>query len=860
MRFFLLFIVFGFISYVGVAQEVGVSVADSVAVEQVEPVEPMVDSMTISVMPRLNFENEPREYVIGKLRSQGLKHMNDKLVLATTGLAVGDTVTIPGEHIAIAMRKLLDQRAFSDAKVLTDFRGDTVDITFLLAERLRVANWGFEGIKKNEQKDLLEKLSLRRGSELSDYLMSTSLRLIREYYDEKAFRNAELSYRVEDDSVFAGATTVTFVINKKEKIRIGEVTFEGNVNLPSKKLYKAMEKTKKTSINFFNDTKYNAKNFEEDKVKIADYMHSKGYRDAVVVADSIYDVKPKRMGIWIEVKEGKKYYYRDITWIGNSKYPTDVLQNQVLQLRKGDVYDSETMAARLGIDGKTKQGQTSVSGLYLDDGYLSFVIQPVETVVGDSVDVEIRMVEGRQYRVNRVEFEGNIRTNDHVIRRELETVPGDLYSQTLLVRTYQRLASMGQFDAQSFGQPEILPNMQQETVDIKYSLKEVTNDQFELSGGWGGGMFIASVGVNFTNISLRKFFDKKAWRPYPAGDNQTIGLKIQTNGTYYRALSVNFIEPWLGGRKPTGLNVSFYTSRETNAYWIGSRATKYFGTIGGSINIGKRLRWPDPYFTLSFGLQAQTYNLQDWDYFVLRSGTSNTIALNVTFARNSVDDIMQYPTTGSNISLSLAITPPYSAFNKVDYSDPKLPDDKKYQWIEYHKWKFNAQWFFPLTADNKLVLMARAQFGYLGYYNKYKKSPFEGFQMGGDGLTGYSIYGTETIGLRGYKNNTLTPYANSYGIYANIFSKYTLELRYPLVRQGSTMVYALVFAEAGNAFVNLEEFKPFNLKRSMGVGLRIFLPVLGMLGVDWGYGFDPVIESPNKPSGPQFHFTMGMQM
>ncbi|MEG2319786.1 MAG: POTRA domain-containing protein, partial [Mucinivorans sp.] len=429
-------------------------------------------------------------------------------------------------------------------------------------------------------------------------------------------------------------------------------------------------------------------------------------------------------------EQGKKYYYRNITWIGNSKNSTDMLQDRVLQMYKGDVYDSETMSARLGIGGKTKMGDLSVSGLYTDDGYLAFTIEPIETVVGDSVDVEIRIIEGRQFRIRNVDFDGNTRTNDRVIRRELETVPGDLYSQSLLVRTYQRLAQMGQFDAKSFATPDVQPNMQQETVDIKYSLTEVSNDQFELSGGWGGGMFIASVGVNFTNISLRKFFDPKAWRPYPAGDNQTIGLKIQTNGTYYRALSVNFMEPWLGGRKPTSFAISFFTSRETDAYMLGQKATRRFGTIGGAVSLGKRLMWPDPYFTLSVGIQAQTYNMMNWAGFVLRDGTSNTIALNATIARNSIDDPYQYPSSGSNISLSLVITPPYSLFDGVDYSQPMSQQDR-YRWIEYHKWRLNAQWFFPLSADNKLVLMARAQFGYLGYFNKNKRSPFEGYQMGG---------------------------------------------------------------------------------------------------------------------------------
>lgn len=814
---------------------------------------------TAKIQQRIDFNTEPKDYVISKIQVRGAKFINAQLLIGTTGLVVGDSIPIPGEHLAIAARRLWDQRLFSDVKIETNFtQKDSVEITFVIKERARVANWTFENIKKGQRTDLIEKLKLRRGSELSDYLMTTSLRLIREYFNEKAYRNAIISYRLDPDSLFSGAVNVVFFIDPGRKQRVKEIKIEGLKELDPRKVARAMEKTKKLSINFFADTKFKDKDFPADLVKIEDYMHGKGYRDAVVVADSTYRINDKHMGVWIKIEEGKKYYFRDITWLGNAKYPTSYLNDQILGFKKGDVYDSETMAARLGYNGKTKMGQTSVDGLYKDDGYLMFEIKPFETVEADSVDVEIRMVEGRQFRINDVAFEGNTRTNDHVIRRELETLPGDLYSQSLLLRTYQRLATMGQFDAQSFAVPSVIPNPQTELVDIKYSLTEVSNDQFELSLGWGAGMFVASVGVNFTNISLRKFFDPKAWRPYPAGDNQTIGLKIQTNGTYYRALSVNFMEPWLGGRKPTQFSFSFYTSRETNAYYWGQKSTKYFGTIGASVGIGKRLSWPDPYFTLSYGLTFQSYNMNDWDYFIVRNGRSNTIALNFSIGRNSVDDPYSYPSMGSNISLSLALTPPYSLFDKKDYSKP-MPESERYKWIEYHKWKVNAQWFFPLSNDRKLVLMARAQLGYLGSYNKNKPSPFEGFQVGGDGLTGYSVYGVETIGLRGYTNGSLTPYSD-YGVYASIYSKYTAEMRYPLVRTGGTMVYALVFAEAGNAYMNLKEFKPFELKKSAGVGLRIFLPVLGMLGVDWGYGFDPSNSGQSGPSGAQFHFTMGAQL
>lgn len=808
---------------------------------------------------RFDYSAKPKEYVIGKLEAKGLKLLNPELLIATTGLVVGDSIIIPSEHLSITARRLWDQRHFSDVKIETDFPSeDTVNITFLLKERQRVTKWMYDGIKVSEAKDLNTKLKVRRNSELTDFQLKTSLKLIRDYYNEKAFRNAKISYRTEQDSVTPGNVIIVFEINRGKKVRIGEISFEGNDNLPAKKLAKSLKKTRKASINVFQSSKFKDADFEEDRDNLVNYYKSKGYRDAKIIADSLYPINEKRIGLWIKVDEGKKYYYRDISWIGNSLHPTKMLQD-MLQINKGDVYDSESMGKRLGVSGKTDpMSDISVASLYVDQGYLSSVIEPVETVIGDSVDVQIRIIEGNQFRIKDVKFEGNTRTNDHVIRRELYTRPGELYSQSLLMRSYQRLAQMGQFDPTSI-RPDIVPNYQQELVDIKYSLTEISNDQLELSGGWGGGMFIASVGVNFTNVALRNFFDKNAWRPYPAGDAQTIGIKIQSNGTYYQAASLSFIEPWLGGRKPTSLSVSFYTSRESNAVFIGAVANKFFGTTGGAISLGKRLNWPDPYFTLSMGLSVQSYKLQDWDYFVVRNGVSNTIAANFTLGRNSVDDPYQYPSQGSDISLSLAITPPFSSFDGQDYSNKNMSENDRYRWIEYHKWKFDAKWFFPLTSNNKLVLMARAQFGYLGYYNTDKRSPFEGFTMGGDGLTGYSVYGVETIGLRGYENSSLTPYAN-YGQHASIYSKYIAEIRYPVIRQGQTMVYALGFLEAGNAFAKLDEYKPYNLKRSAGVGLRIFLPILGMLGIDWGYGFDQTSQSQGKPSGSQFHFSLGMQM
>lgn len=862
----LLVLILSLVSVTGVSAQV----ADSAKVEAIS-IDAIIESVAGSLdtlkqeslaskidgFGRMDINVKPKDYIIRSIKTEGNRFLSETILVNTSGLQIGDTIVLPGEHLTMASRRLWDQRFFSDVKVATAFRGDSIDVTFLLKERPRVANWRFEGVNSNQRKELVEdKLKLRRGSELSDYLMNNNIRLIKEYFKEKAFRKAQVDYTVLPDSVFPGAVNVTFNITPGTKQRIGEIKIVGANEIKTKRLAGAMKNTKAVSINFFNDTKFKDNEYEGDKQLIIDHMRSKGFRDAEILEDSLYDISEKRMGVYIKVNEGKKYYYRDITWMGNSVYPTSYLSDYVLGIKKGDTFDSETMSSRLGIDMKGKPGAISVDGMYKDNGYLAFMIKPFETVVGDSVDVEIRMVEGKQFRIRNVTFEGNTRTNDHVIRRELETVPGDLYSQSLLMRTYQRLATMGQFDATTL-MPNVQPNIQTELVDINYSLTEVSKDQFEVSVGWGGGMFIASIGVKFTNVSLRKLFDKTAWRPYPAGDNQTVGVSFQSNGTYYQAASVSFMEPWLGGKKPTSLSASFYYSMETDSFRWDIPASAWFTTIGGSIGIGKRLSWPDPFFNLSYGVTVQSYKVVNWNYFFLKNGIANTIAANVSFGRNSIDDPYSYPTSGSNINISLAITPPYSSFDGIDYSNKNLSDDDRFRWTEYHKWKLDAQWFFPLTADRKLVLMTRAQFGYLGHYSPDKPSPFEGFKVGGDGLTtGYSIYGTETVGLRGYENSALTPY-NS--VYARIFSKYTAELRYPIVKQGSTLVYGLIFGEAGNAFLSLDQFKPFQLKKAAGVGLRIFLPVLGMLGLDWAYGFDPA-TSGNTPSGSQFHFTMGMQM
>ena len=562
------------------------------------------------------------------------------------------------------------------------------------------------------------------------------------------------------------------------------------------------------------------------------------------------------------MEEGNKFYYRNVTWTGNDVYDTKQL-NDMLGIRRGETYDKKSLYKRLGIGKEDNpEDMSSVNSLYQNNGYLFSKIDPGEEVVGeDSIDINVKIYEGKQAKINEVDVSGNRKVNDNVIRRELYVRPGELYNRSLLMATIRQLNQMGHFDPE-----KMLPDVQPvenstELVDIAFPLEEVANDKFEISGGWGSGMFVGSIGVQLNNIAIKNFFKKGAWRPFPQGQGQSLAVRAQSNGSYYKAFSVNFTEPWLGGKKPNSFTLGLFYSNETNAYYAWQSGTKHFRTMGVSVGWGRRLKWPDRNFSLYHELSYQAYNLKDWTSFIVENGTSNIIALKTVFSRNTVDSPI-YPRTGSEFSVSLALTPPYSLFQKnIDYSDPNLPDRKRYKWIEYHKWQLKAQWFYPLTNNNKLVFMAKAEMGYLGSYNKNKPSPFEGFDVGGDGTSGYNVYGVDIIGLRGYEDGALTPYSyttDGRTDYARAYNKYTMEIRYPIILKPNSNIYGLVFAEGGNAFRSWQEFDPFLIKRSVGVGLRIFMPVVGLLGIDWGYGFDRAVGASHR-SGSQVHFMIGQQ-
>ena len=826
------------------------------------PVAAQIDSTAqVRNAPMLDYEH-PKQYIINKVKVSGIKYLDPEVVASMSGLTKGDTIMIPSDYLSSTLKTMWNQRIYSDVQILTEPVGDSVNIEIVLRERPRVYDWKIEGVRKGQMSELLETLKLKKGCELSDFVLNSSKDAIRKYFAEKGFYNADVSVRLENDTTLENVVNVFFVVDRKNRVKIGKIDFEGNTALSDRQLRRSFKKTHQKSINIFKGAKYKEKDYEEDKENLIDFYNSRGYRNATILSDSVYRINDKRLGIALKVDEGNKFYYRNVSWTGNSVYETRQL-NDMLGISKGETYDKKTLHKRLGIGKHADyEDMSSISSLYQNNGYLFSSIDPGEVVVGeDSIDINVKIFEGKQAKINEVKISGNHRVNDRVIRRELYVRPGELYNRALLMQTIRQLNQMQHFDPEKTSPGiDLVPNSN-ELVDISFPLEEVASDKFEISGGWGSNMFVGSVGVQLNNVSLKNFFKGSEWRPYPHGQNQQLAIRGQTNGSYYKAISLNFTEPWLGGKKPNSLTVGLYYSDETDAYYAWQSGNRHFRTIGVSVGIGRRLSWPDRYFTIYNEISYQAYNLKDWSSFLVTNGTSNIFALKTVLARNSVDSPI-YPRTGSEFSLSLTLTPPYSLFQKnVDYADPNLPDYKRYKWIEYHKWQFKAQWYYPLTNNNKLVLMARAEMGYLGSYNKNKPSPFEGFDVGGDGMSGYNVYGVEIVGLRGYENSALTPYtytADGRADYARAYNKYTMEIRYPFILKPSSTIYGLVFAEGGNAFKSWKEFDPFLIKRSIGVGARIYLPIVGMLGIDWGYGFDKAVGQTER-SGSQVHFIIGTQ-
>ncbi len=814
--------------------------------------------------------SRPKKYEIAAITTTGVKYLNPTVLVNLSGLKVGQTIEVPGNDISKAINKLWKHGLFGDVNITaTKIEGDKIYLNIYMRERPRLSRCQFVGISKGQGEDLLSEMKMTKGSQVTDELINRSKKTIEQYYIKKGFHDVKVTVRQVDDTVVANTIVLVYNIEKNERVKIAEIEFEGNDELSDRKLRRTMKGTKrKCWYNIFRSSKFIESKYKEDKQSIVAKYSERGYRDAEVTFDTVYRNEDNEFAIKVKVNEGKKYYFRNIEWIGNTKYPSDYL-SAVLEIKKGDVFDQTRLDKRLS------GAEDAVSALYLDKGYLFYQSIPVEVAVeNDSIDLQIRIYEGKQARVNNVVIYGNDKTNEHVIRREIWTKPGDLFSRSDIIRTNRELANLGYFDPEKLDVKPI-PNQADGTVDIEYTVVERSSDQIELSGGWGGGVVIGTLGLSFTNFSLRNIGNLESYSPLPTGDGQRLSIRAQTTGKHYRSFSFSFTEPWLGGRKPNSLTLSAYHTVRSSSNVYQSNISQYMKISGCAVGLGRRLEWPDNYFTLYNELSFQRYNIKN--YAVLKeftTGISNNLSLTTVLSRNSIDQPL-YPRRGASMSLTLQLTPPYSLMRRRGFWElgpeqkKALGNDesaikqaemsRKYKMIEYHKWKFKADWYNTIVSN--LVLRTNFEFGYLGYYNsRWGYSPFESFQLGGDGMQGGNYYyGYDVIPMRGYDNGmngngSLTDYPQ-----ADIYQKLSVELRYPITMSQSATIYGLAFFDAGNSWYEIKNYNPYSVYRSAGVGVRFWLPMLGWLGLDWGYGFDPNPRNPGS-NGSQFAFTIGQQM
>lgn len=814
-----------------------------------------VDSPALDNEVMMDYQT-PSKYNLADISVKGNGRINKKVIIAYTGLKKGQQIAIPGEDISDAIRKLWKQNLFEDVSIkINKIKNNNAFLLIDLDTRPRLAKFKFNGVSKNEASDIREKIRLARGKILTRQLVNDVKHKTKSYFKEEGYLKAEVNVDANKDSLFnKRSSTLVINVDKGEKIKIKDITFSGNKSFDDGELRDAMENTnRKTLLNLFKSAKFKPEKFKEDKKKVIQYYNKHGFRDAKILSDSVYFISEKRIKIHISVDEGKKYYFGDISWTGNSKYSTQFL-NSVLSIEKGEVYNPEMLQKKLRFNPRG----LDISSLYMDNGYLFFNVNPIETqVYNDTVDIEIRINEGKQATIDEISVSGNTKTSDQVILRELRTRPGDKFSRSDIIRSRRELSQLGYFDQKKINiTPK--PNPEEGTVDINYDVVEKPSDQLQLQGGWGAGQLVGSVGIQFNNFSLDKIDEGDAWTPLPSGDGQKLSIKAYSNGRRYSSFNFSFTEPWLGGRKPNSLTVGAYYSIQARGEQ-GTPQRQALKITGANIGLGKRLNFPDNYFTLNNSLEFQRYKLEDYTIPQLReslgfeNGNSYTISLKHKISRNSVNEPI-YPTTGAKYSLSVKYTPPYSSFNNVNYEGAS--EQRKYKWLEFHRWKFKSSYFLNLAGN--LVLNARAKFGYMGFYNEnIGVTPFERFFVGGDGLQGFQLDGRELIRLRGYPNNSLNP-----GLGANIFNKYTMELRYPLIQKRSATIYFQTFLEGGNGWLGIDNFSPFDIRRSGGVGIRVFLPMFGKLGVDWGYGFDtnklPGFV-PNETQKSHIHISIGQR-
>ena len=844
------------------------------------------------VNPDITYSGTPKTYKLAGLTVTGIEGYEDYVLTGISGLTVGQELEVPGTAITDAVKRYWKHGLFSDVSISADsIVGDNIYLKIHLAPRPRISTINYNGLKKTEREDMEKKLGLLKGGQITPNMIDRAKILAKKYFEDKGYKNAEVFIRQRDDVAAKNQVILDIDVDKKEKLKVRSIIIDGDNQLGEKKIKGtlfskgAFAKTHEAGklSNILKSKKFTPERWAEDKKNLITKYNEYGYRDAMIVKDSVWNVDPKHVDIYVKVDEGKKYYIRNIKWVGNTVYSTDYL-SRLLDMKKGDVYNQTYLNKRLS------QDEDAVGNAYWNNGYLFYNLQPTEVnIVGDSIDLEMRITEGQQARINRVRINGNDRLYENVVRRELRTKPGDLFSKEALQRSARELASMGHFDPEAIN-PVPEPNYEDGTVDINYNLKQKSNDQVELSLGWGQTGVIGRVGLKLNNFSMANLFRRNREHRgiMPIGDGETLSLGAQTNGTYYQSYNAQYSTNWLGGKRPIQFSVGMSYSKQTdvssnyynsgymnnynnyrygygnynyNSYENYYDPDKYVKLLSVYAGWGKRLSWPDDYFTLSLQLQYQRYMLRNWRYFIMSNGSANNLNLNIALNRTSTDNQL-FPRRGSDFSVSLTITPPWSKWDHKDYAhlatDRNSPtysqeQQEKYRWVEYHKWKFKARTFTALTSGQKcFVLMTRVEFGLLGSYNKNKKSPFETYYMGGDGMSGYSTgYAEETIGLRGYENGSLTPY----GAEGYAYSRMSLELRYPFLL-GNTTIYGLGFVEAGNAWTETSKFNPFDMKRSAGLGVRVFLPMVGMMGIDWAYGFDKVFGT---KGGSQFHFILGQE-
>ena len=806
----------------------------------------------------------PKKYEIGGITISGTKYLNTNTILSISGLQVGDTINVPGKKISDAIKKLWTQKLFSDVNISVEKKIDNlIFLNINLEENKRLSKFNFVGkIKKSDITSLKEELKLMRGKVLNENLINNSIDIIKEYYIEKGFYTAKVNYKLKADTTTQNSDNLTFIIDAGKKIKIDKIIVNGRKKilnkkksilnskdtvyaLSDKKIRRVMKETKRKNFwRIFKVSKFIKESYEDDKKNIISEYNKLGYRDARIVSDSFY-INKNLITLEINVEEGEKYKFGEISFVGNKIYSDQELK-QILNIKQNDVFNQSILDQKLfgsdkGVD---------ISSLYLDDGYLFFNATPIEKNVSNNfIDLEVRIYEGEQARINRVSIKGNTKTNDHVIMREIRTKPGNLFKRSEIIRTQRELAQLQYFDPEAFD-VKIDPDPSKNKVDVTYVLAEKSSDQIQLQGGWGAGRVVGSLGLTFNNFSTKNIFNRKSWDPLPSGDGQRLSLTASSNGIYYQQYRMSFVEPWLGNKKPNSLSISLYKSITSNGQTGDNRQAVEL--TGFTIGLGQRLKYPDDYFTIYNGINFQQYELvNSQSFFSFANGFSNNINYEIRLGRNSVDQLV-FPRNGSNFSLSLKLTPPYSMFEKKDYNT--IEDQEKFKWIEYYKWNFKSTWYSSFTE--KLVLNTKLEMGLLGAYNNQLGiAPFERFYVGGDGLSGMGMVydGRELIALRGYQNNTVSSETG-----AAIYNKYVTELRYAISLNPTSTVYVLGFLEAGNSWDKFDEFNPFSVKRSAGVGVRIMLPMIGMMGVDYGWGFDDIPSIPDA-NGGQFHFSMGQQ-